>query len=95
MPPRNAIRQVIAILLRLGANAVDEITKVNKFTASPFRQEVELQNVEHEAGFTTLRIRIREKSRFTIFDIDPQTAELWGNAMIEWAKEQNTKGETK
>lgn len=95
MPPRNAIRQVIAILLRLGANAVDEITKVNKFTASPFRQEVELQNVEHEAGFTTLRIRIREKSRFTIFDIDPQTAELWGNAMIEWAREQNAKGETK
>ena len=75
---------------------MDEIiNKIEKFTASPFRQEIELNNVEHEAGFTTLRVRIREKSRFTIFDIDPQTAELWGNSMIQWAKDQNEKERTK
>jgi len=79
----------------LGANSVEEITKLDKFTATPFRQELELHNIEHEAGFTTLRVRIREKSRFTIFDIDPQTAEAWGSAMVKWAQQQNQKGDSK
>jgi hypothetical protein len=36
-----------------------------------------------------LRIRIREKSRFTVFDIDPATAENWGRAMQQWAQTQD------
>ena len=28
-----------------------------------------------------LRVRIRERKRFTIFDIDPATAREWGAAM--------------
>jgi hypothetical protein len=32
-----------------------------------------------------LRIRIRERTRFTIFDIDSLTAERWGKQMQEWA----------
>ena len=35
-----------------------------------------------------LRTRIREKSRFTVFDIDPQSARLWGEALLRWASEQ-------
>jgi hypothetical protein len=35
-----------------------------------------------------LRTRIREGSRFTIFDIDPQTAEHWGRALLRWAQAQ-------
>lgn len=35
-----------------------------------------------------LRTRIREGSRFTIFDIDPLTAEAWGEALTRWAREQ-------
>jgi hypothetical protein len=35
-----------------------------------------------------LRTRIREKSRFTIFDIDPLTARQWGEALLEWARRQ-------
>ena len=35
-----------------------------------------------------LRTRIREKSRFTVFDIDPLTAEAWGRALVEWAQRQ-------
>jgi hypothetical protein len=35
-----------------------------------------------------LRTRIREKSRFTVFDIDPQTAEQWGLALLRWAQSQ-------
>ena len=32
--------------------------------------------------------RIREKSRFTVFDIDPQTAAAWGEALLRWADGQ-------
>ena len=39
-------------------------------------------------GMKLLRIRIRERTRFTIFDIDPATARQWGAAMQRWADEQ-------
>jgi len=67
---------------------VDQIAKVDKFTASPFKQEIELQQVEHEAGFTSLRTRIREQKRFTVFDIDAPTARQWGQALLAWAETQ-------
>ena len=52
-------------------------------------QEIELQQVDHEAGgMSLLRTRIREKSRFTVFDIDPITAQLWGEALLQWARAQ-------
>ena len=36
-----------------------------------------------------LRIRIRERTRFTIFDIDADTARQWGAAMQNWADAQS------
>lgn len=52
-------------------------------------QEVELQQIDHDAGgMSLLRTRIREKSRFTVFDIDPLTARAWGEALIAWARTQ-------
>lgn len=62
-----------------------EISSLEKFTASPYRQEIELQHVIHRADYVTLRVRIREMKRFTIFDIDPHTAKVWGKAMLDWA----------
>jgi hypothetical protein len=35
-----------------------------------------------------LRTRIREKSRFTVFEIDPGSARLWGEALLRWAQTQ-------
>jgi len=35
-----------------------------------------------------LRTRIREKSRFTVFDIDAGTAQAWGEALLQWARSQ-------
>ena len=37
-----------------------------------------------------LRIRIRERTRFTIFDIDADTARQWGAAMQLWADAQSS-----
>lgn len=67
---------------------MEQIAKLDKFLASPFKQEIELQQVEHEAGFTTLRVRIREQKRFTVFDIDAPTARQWGQALLAWAESQ-------
>lgn len=65
-----------------------DIKSLAKITASPYRQEIELQHVEHRADYATLRVRIREMKRFTIFDIDAQTARLWAQAMLAWADAQ-------
>ena len=52
-------------------------------------QEIELQQIDFDGGgMSLLRTRIREGSRFTIFDIDPVTAEQWGQALLDWAQRQ-------
>jgi len=73
---------------------MDEFIDLDKFLATPYRQEIELQQINHEAGFSSLRLRIREVKRFTIFEIDKDTAQHWGNALLDWAKSQE-QGATK
>ncbi len=52
-------------------------------------QEIELQQLDHDAGgMSLLRTRIREGSRFTVFDVDAQTARAWGDALLRWAQSQ-------
>lgn len=67
-----------------------QLSPLEKFRAPLGGQEIELQQVDYSAGgMSLLRIRIREKSRFTVFDIDPATAENWGKAMQQWAQKQD------
>jgi hypothetical protein len=58
--------------------------------AAPFGQQVQLQDVKMENGVRMMRVRIRERSRFTVFDIDPATASAWGRAMADWAAATGT-----
>jgi hypothetical protein len=52
-------------------------------------QEIELQQLDFDAGgMSLLRTRIREGSRFTVFDVDPLTALQWGEALVRWATSQ-------
>lgn len=52
-------------------------------------QQIDLQQIDHaEGGMSLLRIRIREGRRFTIFDIDPATAQKWAYAMQAWSETQ-------
>lgn len=69
---------------------MDTIARLDKFTCPFGGQEVELQQLQYDAGgMPLLRLRIRERgARFTIFEIDAATAERWGRAMIEWADAQ-------
>jgi hypothetical protein len=66
-----------------------QITHLHRFIVPLGGQAIELQDVLHDAGgMGLLRVRIREQSRFTIFDIDPATARQWGTAMQRWADAQ-------
>jgi hypothetical protein len=65
------------------------LTSVAKLKIPLGGQDIELQEVVFDGGgMPMLRTRIREKSRFTIFDIDPISAEAWGRALLAWAQAQ-------
>jgi hypothetical protein len=65
------------------------LQSLTKLRAPLGGQEIELQQLDFEAGgMSLLRTRIREHSRFTVFDIDPVTAALWGEALLQWARSQ-------
>ena len=65
------------------------ITPLEKFTVPLGGQVIELQQLDYASGgMSLLRTRIREKSRFTVFEIDPQSARLWGEALLRWAQTQ-------
>lgn len=71
-----------------------DIRELTRFKVPLGSQEIELQQIDHaEGGMSLLRIRIREGKRFTIFDIDPATAQHWAAAMQDWAKTQQTHDE--
>lgn len=66
-----------------------QITPLDKLRVPLGGQDIELQQIDYESGgMSLLRTRIREKSRFTIFDIDPGTAQAWGEALLRWAATQ-------
>ena len=68
---------------------MDKITSLDKFRVPIGNQEIELQQIEFAAGgMPMLRLRIREHSRFTIFDVDALTAERWGRQMLDWARQK-------
>ena len=65
------------------------VTPLDKLRAPLGGQEIELQQIDYDGGgMSLLRTRIRENSRFTVFDIDPQTAHAWGRALLRWAQGQ-------
>jgi hypothetical protein len=68
---------------------VDKITSLDKFRVPIGNQEIELQQIEFAGGgVPLLRMRIRERTRFTIFDIDAVTAGRWAAVMAEWSQTQ-------
>jgi hypothetical protein len=62
-------------------------TRFDRITVPLGGQEIALENVHDDAGgMPLLRVRIRERTRFTIFDIDAATAERWARAMLAWSE---------
>ncbi len=67
----------------------ETVNDLAKLEAS-FGRQITLQDVVHESGLQMLRIRIKEGSRFTILDIDSETANEWGKLMENWAARTNS-----
>ncbi len=68
---------------------MNKLTSIDKFRVPVGNQEIELQEIEFEAGGEhLLRVRIRERTRFTIFDIDAVTAGHWADVMATWSKQK-------
>jgi hypothetical protein len=65
----------------------DEIVTTLDEFAAPYGRKITLESVEHESGLRMLRIRIREGHRFTVMDIDTDTAVHWSAVMRKWATE--------
>jgi len=53
--------------------------------AAPYGREIRLIEVTFENGSRFLRMTIREGTRFTILDLDATTAQLWAQALTDWA----------
>ena len=71
---------------------MDTITSLDKFRVPIGNQEIEIQQIEYAAGgIPLLRVRIREHSRFTVFEIDAGTARRWGQGMLDWAQQAQDK----
>ena len=66
-----------------------DIKPLERITNPLGGQVIELQQLDYAAGgMSLLRTRIREKSRLTVFEVDPQTAQAWGEALIRWVQSQ-------
>jgi hypothetical protein len=65
------------------------VTKLDRFSA-PYGKEVTLENVAYENGMRVLRIHIREGNRFTVMDIDENTASNWGAMMTDWVAQAHS-----
>ncbi len=59
---------------------------IEEFTA-PYNRIVKMENVAHESGMQMLRLHIREGRRFTIMDLDKETALKMGKLLLTWAEE--------
>ncbi len=53
--------------------------------AAPYGRRIRLEEVAYDSGMTLLRLTIREGGRYTILEIDADTAEQWGALMRDWA----------
>ena len=68
-------------------NTYQSVTDIEEFEA-PWNKNVTLQNVVYEGGMTLIRLRIKEGSRFTDLELEPETAAAIGRALIAWAAEK-------
>lgn len=69
--------------------AMTETRRLAELTVPWGRQEIQIEEVDFgTGGLPLLRLRIREGRRFTIFDIDADTAAQWAQVMADWSRTQ-------
>ncbi len=55
-----------------------------RMIAAPYRREVVLQDARFDSGMRLFRLRIREGHRFTLLDLDVETARAIADEMLAW-----------
>lgn len=71
------------------ASRMEAASRIDKFKLPLTGQEIDLQEICYEGGgMRQLRVRIRERTRFTTVDADPITAQRWAEAMLAWAQRE-------
>ncbi|MDX1593835.1 MAG: hypothetical protein R3298_06270 [Gammaproteobacteria bacterium] len=64
-----------------------ESREIDRFNA-PYGKEVVIEEVRYDNDFRLLRMRIREARRFTVIDLDHETAQHWGRLLQSWGAAQ-------
>ncbi len=59
---------------------------IEEFMA-PYNRLLKMETVAHESGMQMVRLRIREGRRFTILDLDKETAMKVGQHLLTWAED--------
>ena len=62
---------------------MEKVSDIKSLDA-PFGKQFTFQTVEYENGFQFLRLRIKEGKRFTMVDLDVNTASECANTINEW-----------
>jgi hypothetical protein len=62
----------------------ETITDIEAIEA-PYGKQILLQDVAYENGMHVVRIRIREGQRFTILDLDENSANTLSSALTQWS----------
>jgi len=66
----------------------EEVTRLGDLLA-PYGRQIIAEDVAYDNGMHVLRLRIREEKRFTIMDINPETARAWAEIMTGWADQMD------
>ena len=62
-----------------------DVKELDSFKVPLRNVEIKLEDVRYEGGMRMLQLKIREGRRFTVLELDPETARHWGGAMSKWA----------
>ena len=90
----NAVLHLLAVAKEAGVRlTIDEFDRISRRT--PLLADLKpwgtytAPEMYEAGGMPLLRLRIRERgARFTIFEIDPGTAERWGRGLLAWCETQ-------
>ncbi len=66
------------------SGAYESVTDLEVVEA-PWSKQLTIQEVVYEGGFKMVRVRIKERKRFTDLELDPATALHLANLLGEWA----------
>lgn len=66
----------------------ETLTDLDEFFA-PWGKSITLKKVVFDSGLQMMRVTVREKNRFTMLDLDTETALHLARQLTDWAAQAN------